>query len=117
MLKEKIKLVFKLYSKTIKESVFKNALYKIRKIEYINGIIDYEPTEEIIDNVCNRYFKETSEIRLLKVLNLYEEPTLDKVLKEAKANSVEEDLLRMRFLKALKNEIGDLPENDFIKKM
>ena len=117
VLKEKIKLVFKLYSKTIKESAFKNALYKIRKIEYINGIIDYEPTEEIIDNVCNRYFKETSEIRLLKALNLYEEPTLDEDLKEAKANSVEEDLLRMRFLKALKNEIGDLPENDFIKKM
>lgn len=116
-IKEKIKLIFKLYSKTIKENAFKNALYKIRKIEYINGIIDYEPTEEIIDNVCNKYFKETSEMRLLKALNLYEEPNLSKDLEEAKANSVEEDLLRMRFLKTLKNEIGDLPENDFIKKM
>lgn len=107
----------KKYNKRISEEAFKNALYRVRKIEYINGILKNELSEKHINEVCNKYYKNTSEVKLLKALNLYEAPTLDKDLNESKASSTEEDLLRMRLLKAIKEKINDKPENDYIKKM
>lgn len=104
-------------NKKISKEVFKNALYKVRRIELINNIIKTNLTEEDINNTCNKIYKETPEIRLLKALDLYEEPKFTKSLEEANAKSVEEDFLRMRFLRAIKTKLEDFPENDFIKKM
>ena len=42
---------------------------------------------------------------------------MNKDLKEIKAKSVEEDLLRIRMIKAFKTKLDDFPENDYIKKM
>lgn len=118
--KEIINIIVKIqkkYNKKISENAFKNALYRVRKIEYINGILKKELTEEDINKAYNNYYKYNPEIKLLKALNLYEEPTLDSDLEISKAKTVEEDLLRMRLLKALKEKINDKPENDYIKKM
>ncbi|MBR6690989.1 MAG: hypothetical protein IKL65_06620 [Bacilli bacterium] len=109
--------IIKNYNKTIPEEAFKNAIYRVRKIEYINGILNKALTEADIDKICQEYYKNSSQIKFLKLFNLYEEPTLDKELEESKASSTEEDLLRMRFLRALKTKLNDFPENDFIKKM
>lgn len=109
--------IVKNYNKNIPEQAFKNAIYRVRKIEYINGILKKALTEADIDKICQEYYKNSSQIKFLKLFNLYEEPTLDKALEESKASSTEEDLLRMRFLKALKTKLNDFPQNDFIKKM
>lgn len=116
-LKEIASNVLLKFNKKININAFKNALYKVRKIEYINGIIDKPLNESDIDSICNKYYKENSETKLLKVLGLYQEPTLDKDLKEAKASSIEEDLLRMKLLKSMKAKLNDLPTNDYIKRM
>lgn len=107
----------KKYNKRISEEAFKNALYRVRKIEYINGILKNELSEKHINEVCNKYYENTSEVKLLKALNLYEKPTLNKDLNISKASSTEEDLLRMKLLKLIKEKINDMPENDYIKKM
>ena len=112
-----IEEIYSKYNKTIPLDTFKNSLYKIRKVEYINNIIKFIPDEKYIDSVCYKYYKETPEIKLLKILDLYDEPTLDKDLEESKATTVEEDLLRIRFLKTIKAKIQDIPQNDYIKKM
>lgn len=117
MLREKIKETKKLLNKRIPEGAFKNALYKVRKIEFINNIIKEPVTEEEINNICNLFYSNIAEIKLLKALDLYESPNLEKDLEEANAKSTEEDLLRMRLLRAMKIKLQDLPENDFIKKM
>lgn len=116
-LKEIASNVLLKFNKKININAFKNALYKVRKIEYINGIIDKPLNESDIDSICNKYYKENSETKLLKVLGLYQKPTLDKDLKEAKASSIEEDLLRMKLLKSMKAKLNDLPTNDYIKRM
>jgi len=112
-----IKFTRKLFNKTISENAFKNALYKVRKIEYINGIVKHDITLEEIDEICAKIYKETPEVRLLKALNFYETPSLDKSIEEANSSSVEQDLLRMKLLRTLKAELQDLPQNEFIKKM
>lgn len=112
-----VKFTKKLFNKTISENTFKNVLYKVRKIEYINGIIKHDITLEEIDEICSKIYKDTPEIRFLKALNFYETPSLDKSIEEANSTSVEQDLLRMKLLKTLKAELQDLPQNEFIKKM
>jgi len=109
--------IIKNYNKTIPEEAFKNALYRVRKIEYINGILNKKLTEADIDKICQEYYKNYNQIKFLKLFNIYEKPNVDKELEESKASSTEEDLLRMRFLRALKTKLNDFPENDFIKKM
>ena len=116
-IKENIKAAKKLLNKRIPEEAFKNALYKVRKIEYINNIIKRKITEEEINNICDTFYSNFAETKLLKALDLYESPTLEKDLKEANAKSAEEDLLRMRLLRAMKIKLQDLPENEFIKRM
>jgi len=116
-LRKKIKSSKKLINKQIPEVTFKNALYKIRKIEFINNIIKTEPTEEKINNVCKLFYTETAIVKALKAFDLYEEPSLETDLKEANAQSTEEDLLRMRLLKAIKIKLQNLPENQIIKRM
>lgn len=105
------------YCKRIKESAFKNALYRVRKIEFINGILKKEITEEYIDEVCTKYYSDNAEIKLLKALNMYDKPTLSKDLKYSKAKTTKEDILRMRLLRAIKEKINDKPDNDYIRKM
>lgn len=105
------------YCKKISDIAFKNALYRVRKIEYINGILKQEITEEYIDRICDKYFSDSTEIKLLKALNIYDKPTLNKDLKQSNAKTIEEDILRMRLLRAIKEKIDDKPENDYIKKM
>lgn len=112
-----INRVFKYYNKRIDEESFKNALYKVRRIEYINNIIKKEPNEEYIDSVCEKNYRRNAEYRLLQAIFGYDEPTLDTDLEEIKAESIDQDLLRMRLLKALKTKLNDFPENDYIKKM
>lgn len=107
----------KLINRKIPKDVFKNSLYKIRKIEYINEIINEDITEEKIDNICNKFYRESDDILLLKILGLYKEPTLEKDLIEAKASNVKEDVLRIKLLKILKEYLGDIPQDNFIKKM
>lgn len=111
------KYVKKLFNQKISKETFKNALYKIRKIEYLNGIINEDITEEKINDICNRYYRETGEILLLKMLDMYKEPSLEKSLYEAKAKSVKEDILRLKLAKTLKIYLNDLPDNKFINKM
>jgi len=115
--RKNIKAAKKLLNKRLSEEAFKNALYKVRKIEYINNIIKREITEEEINNICNTFYSNLAETKLLKALNLYESPNLEKDLKEANAKSADEDLLRMRLLRAMKIKLQDLPENEFIKRM
>ena len=105
------------YNKKISRSSFENALYKVRRIEFINKIIDFEPNEEYITSICNRYFKNQDQIELLKKLGIVDNPALDKDLKEFGVSSIDEDLLRIRLLRALKTRIQDFPQDDFIKKM
>lgn len=109
--------IFKYFSQKIDEEAFKNALYKVRRIEYINNIIEYEPNEEYINSVCEKIYGKSAEDRLLKLIFGNDEPTLDTDLEEIGAESVEQDLLRIRFLKALKTKLNDFPDNDYIKKM
>lgn len=106
-----------LINKKIPKEVFKNSLYKIRKIEYINGIINYDINEEIIDDICDKYYQSSSNTLILKILDLYKEPTLNKSLKESKAKNVREDILRIKLLRILKEYIGDIPNEKFIRKM
>ena len=75
------------------------------------------PTEEYIDSVCDKLYPQCKEDKILMAIGLYEEPTLDKSLNQANANSVDQDLLRIRLLKVLKEKLNDFPENDYIKKM
>lgn len=116
-LEDVIKFTKKLFNKPISENAFKNALYKVRKIEYINNIIKHDITEEEIDQICSKFYKETPEIRLLRALHFYETPSLDKSIEEANSSSIEQDLLRMKLLRTLKAELQDFPQNEFIKKM
>lgn len=110
--------IIRTHYKTISKEDFKNALYKVRRIEYLNKIITFEPNEEYIDSICDRYFKSSVEDRLLELIfGKAENPSLNKDLKEIKAKSVEEDLLRIRMIKAFKTKLDDFPENDYIKKM
>lgn len=109
--------IYSKYNRKISENVFKSALYKVRRIEYLNKIINFIPDEEYIDSVCRKYYQITPEIKFLRAMEIIETPNLNKDLEEANASSVEEDLLRIRFLRALKNEINDFSENDYIKKM
>ncbi len=115
--KKLIDIMYKKYNKFIDKNVFKNALYKVRKMEYLNKIIHFYPDEKYIDSICNRYYKDTKETLLLKAFGIYEDPTLIQSLTEAKADSVEEDLLRISLLKSLKERLNDFPNNDYIKKM
>lgn len=105
------------YCKRISEETFKNALYRVRKIEYITGILKQEVNEEYIDSVCDRYYGNSTEVKLLKALNMYDRPTLAKDLENSKAETAEKDMLRMRLLRAIKEKIDDKPQNDYIKKM
>ncbi len=116
-LKELTKKILSMYDKKISEKAFKNALYKVRKIEYINGIIDKPLNEKEIDIICDNYLKNDYEIKLLKALDLYDKPNIKMSLKEAKADSDREDLLRMKLLKIMKAKLNDLPTNDYIKRM
>lgn len=117
-LKKLIKLIKQQYNPPkLNEEVFKNALYKVRRIEYSNNIIKFSPDEDYIDSVSNKYFKISPEENLFRAILNLETATLDKSVKEVNAKSVEQDLLRMRLLKDLKTKINDLPENDIIKKM
>lgn len=117
-LKSLIELIKEEYNPSkIDEHIFKNALYKVRRIEYANNIIKFTPDEHYIDIISNKYFKISPEENLFRAILGLESATLDESIKEVNATSVEEDLLRMRFLKALKTEINNLPENDIIKKM
>lgn len=109
--------VFDKYNKKIPQEAFKNALYKVRKVEYINGIIDFLPTEEYMNSICDKYYKKSAEQNLFDFIFGIEDPTVDIDLNDAKATSIDEDLLRIRLLKALKEKIGDMPTNDYIKKM
>lgn len=116
-----LELISKLYSKynkKIDKEKFKNALYKVRRIEYLNKIINFEPNEEYINFVCDKYYKLAKEQYLLAaIFGEFNEPTLEKSLDDSKANSVEEDLLRIRLLRSLKEKLQDFPNNDYIKKM
>lgn len=103
------------YYKSISKEAFKNALYKVRKIEYMNKIIEYIPTEEYINNVCDKYCARSKLFE--KLFGPLPEVTLDKDLEEANANTVNEDLLRIRLLRSIKEKLKDFPENDYIKKM
>lgn len=116
-LKDLTKKILLMYDKKISEQAFKNALYKVRKIEYINGIIDKPLNEKEIDIICDNYLKNDYEIKLLKALDLYDKPNIKMSLKEAKADSDREDLLRMKLLKIMKAKLNDLPTNDYIKRM
>ena len=103
------------YHQKINRITFKNALYKVRRIEFLNKIIDFEPNEQYIDSVSDKYYKLTPEEKLLYALFMKND--LDKDLKDLKAVSVEQDLLRIRLLKAFKTKLNDFPDNDYIKKM
>lgn len=107
--------IYMKYNQIIDHTSFKNALYKVRRIEYLNKIIDFEPDEEYIDSICNKYYKMTPEERLLLAIGLG--PNLEKDLEEVNADSVEEDLLRIKLLRALKTKLNDFPNNDYIKRM
>lgn len=108
--------IYTKYNTKISRESFKSALYKVRKIEYLNNLIKFEPNEDHLDSVCDKYFKLPPELNLLMALG-HKDQSLKKDLQEAKAKSVEEDLLRIRFIKALKTELNDFPDNDYIKKM
>lgn len=134
----------KKYNQEIPIEAFNRALYKVRKIEYINGIIKKELIKDDLDNtsIDYQYFpwdiwvnktdkNLTSDNDLNKGLELFNEfsvksnidndiensLTLNDELKLSKANTIEEDLLRMKLLKTLKEKINDIPDNDYIKKM
>lgn len=109
--------IYSKYNRKISENIFKSALYKVRRIEYLNKIINFIPDEEYIDSVCRKYYQITPEIKFLRAMEIIETPNLNKDLEEASASSVEEDLLRIRFLRTLKTQINDFSENDYIKKM
>jgi len=116
-LKELIKLVKDEYNKKdIIEKNFKTALYKVRRIEYINNIIKRDLTEEYIDEVYDKnYTLDKGIINLLKAIGLYEEYSIDNNL--ANISNVNLDSLKMRLLKDLKIYLNDLPNNQYIKKM
>lgn len=103
------------YNQRIKRSTFKSALYKVRRIEFLNKIINFEPNEEYIDSVCDKYYKLSPEENLLYALFMKDD--FEKDLKEVNAESIEEDLLRIRLLRAFKTKLNDFPDNDYIKKM
>lgn len=106
-----------LYNKNISKQAFINALYKVRRIEYINNIINFEPNLDYINDVADIYCCDTFEKRLLNLLEPESKCQIDKILNEFKANNINEDLLRLKFLKELKEIIGDTPKSDYIKKM
>lgn len=116
-IREIIHHMYSKYNQRISKKTFKNALYKVRKIEYLNKLINFIPDEQYIDSVCDKLYPNLKENKILKVLGIYEEPTLDKSLNDSNANSVEQDLLRIRLLKAFKEKLNDFPDNDYIKKM
>lgn len=117
ILMQNIKNIKKHFNTTIPYKAFKNALYKVRKIEFINDIIKTEVDEKEIDDICDIFYWHIPEIKEAKIKNTIKFPNLDISLKEAKASSVDEDLLRMRLIKTFKNSLNDFPENDFITKM
>lgn len=116
-LTELIKVVKDEYnSKKLTEEKFKTALYRVRRIEYINNIVKRDLTEEYINEVYNKSHKESEKlIQLLKAIGIYEEQGIDKIL--ANINDINMDNLRMRLLKDLKIYLNDLPNNQYIKKM
>lgn len=102
--------------KSIGEAKFKAALYKVRRIEYINNIIKRDLTEEYINEVYQKnYMIDERAIKLLKAIGLYEECGIDKDL--TNIEEIDIDSLRMRLLKDLKMYLNDLPSNQYIKKM
>ena len=116
-LKERLRDIYIKYNRKLSKSAFMRALYKVRRIEYINNMISFCPNEEYINEVADRYYKEGTQDRILKALGLYEEATLDSVLDEICATSIKEDTLRIRLLKELKEKLQDFPKNDMILKM
>ena len=116
-LKERLRDIYIKYNRKLSKSAFMRALYKVRRIEYINNMISFCPNEEYIKEVADRYYKEGTQDRILKALGLYEEATLDSVLDEICATSIKEDTLRIRLLKELKEKLQDFPKNDMILKM
>lgn len=114
-LEDVVKILEKKYYKSIEYEAFKNALYKVRKIEYINKIIDQMPSEDYIDRICLKFYKEQRLVAAIFGNDAL--PTLEKDIKETNACSINQDLLRAKLLRVLKETINDFPENDYIKKM
>jgi len=106
-----------IYFKGISKGDFKNALYKVRRIEYLNKIIPFEPNEKYIDSICDKLYLLTAEERLLQTIFGENKVTLKPALNDVNATNVKEDLLRIRLIKALKEKLNDFPDNDYIKKM
>lgn len=104
------------YNINIGQENFKTALYKVRRIEYVNNITTKEVTEEYIDEVYEKnYVMTDSFVHLLKAIGLFEEININ--LDLANIKDIELDKLRLRLLKDLKLYVNNLPDNDFIKKM
>ena len=103
-------------NQSIPRKAFKNALYKVRRIEYINNIIDNEITEDYIDNICNKYYSKDKNLYLIKMI-FDENIELNPSLKDIKAKNVRQDSLRLKLLKELKKYINDIPQENFINKM
>lgn len=109
-------LVKKEYNPKLSVKNFKTALYKVRRIEYINDIVKTDLSNEYIEEVFNKNFKiDEGIVRLMRALNLSDE--LDFNEKLAKIGNIKTDSLRLRFLKDLKLYLNDIPNNGFIKKM
>lgn len=115
--KELIDIVKEAYNiKSIGEKNFKTALYKVRRIEYINNIVKNDITEEYVDSVFKKNFKlDMGTIRLLEILGMYEQQNIDKELINVKDINI--DNLRMKLIKILKLNLNDFSDNQYIKKM
>jgi len=113
---ELINLVKKEYNHKIGPKNFKTALYKVRRIEYINNIINNDLSLEYIEKTFNKNFKyDEGFISLLRALNMSEDFDFNEIL--AGINNIESDSLRLKLLKDLKIYLNDIPNNSFIKKM
>lgn len=111
-----IELVKKEYNSKINPKSFKTALYKVRRIEYINNITQDDLSIDYIEEIYKKNFiVDQGILRLLKALNIADNYEFNSDL--ANIESIESDSLRMRFLKDLKIYLNDIPNNDFIKKM
>ena len=110
-----VKDVYNKYNQFISKKVFKNALYKVRKIEYINKIINFIPDDEYLEYVCDKYYKETPETKLLKFLGIKYEIKKENLC--TNSNNINEDILKLRLIKVLKNRSNDFSNNQYIKKM
>lgn len=112
-----IKKLIPICFKSISKENFKNALYKVRRIEYLNKIITFEPNEEYIDSVCDKNFRPTAEEKLMQAIFGENKVSLENALSDVNATSIEQDLLRIRLIRAFKEKLNDFPNNDYIKKM